>query len=273
MILKLRFSSVYFSLLFFLILHGVSAAQDEIEKINLDPNKQIVKGEHRIPSPKTQKTNQPALNSTPKKEIEPIAINSGERDKTEETQIAAGNSENSESSAAKLNAVARRESLKNRIAAKPPTEIYRVGVGDVLDVRLLNAPAKDSTLYTVLEGGLLDYPLAGEPFAVDGLTTDEIAELLIEKIKIYNSPEILVGVRDYASHKIVVGGLVEKPGEKIIRREAVPLFTVLAEAVQQPEAVGAIVTRSNKETVEVDLKELSGDVLVYPGDLVKVTGK
>lgn len=275
MILRLRFCFVYFSLAFFSILQGVSTAQDEIEKIKLDPNKQIVKGEHRIPSPKTQKTNLTALGTTPKKEIEPIAINTtgSESETAPDTQIAAGNNDNSDSSAAKLNSVARRESLKNRIASKALTEIYRVGIGDVLDVRLLNSTAKDSTLYTVLEGGLLDYPLAGEAFAVDGFTTDEIAELLIEKIKLYDSPEVAVSVRDYASHKIVVGGMVEKTGEKIIRREAVPLFTVLAEAVQHPEAVKAIVTRSNKETIEVDLKELSSDVLVYHGDLIKIAGE
>ena len=36
---------------------AICPGQDEIEKISLDPNKQITKGNHQIPSPKAQKRN------------------------------------------------------------------------------------------------------------------------------------------------------------------------------------------------------------------------
>lgn len=255
---------------------AICAAQDEIEKISLDPNKQITKGNHQIPSPKAQKRNLTAKanREEAKTDAEPVAVFVIEKSSKGETssQVSSGNAENAvaESAANKLAAVARRESLRARIAAKPLTELYRVGVGDILDIRLLNSPAKDSTLFTVLDGGLIDYPLAGEPLAVSGLTSEEIADLLSEKIKLYDLPELAVGVRDYASHKVVVSGLVEKPGVKIIRREAVPLFTVLAEAVQLPTAARAEIIRSNKETFGVNLKDLSAEVLVYNGDLIKI---
>jgi hypothetical protein len=32
-----------------------------------------------------------------------------------------------------------------------------------LDIRLLNGSSRESTLYTVLSDGTIDYPLAGEP--------------------------------------------------------------------------------------------------------------
>ncbi|HEX8396217.1 MAG TPA: polysaccharide biosynthesis/export family protein [Pyrinomonadaceae bacterium] len=255
---------------------AICRAQDEIEKISLDPNKQITKGNHQIPSPKTQKRNLTAKANSEeaKADSEPVAVLNIEKSKKDETSSQAGaeNGENSasESAANKLAAVARRENLKSRIAAKPLTDVYRAGVGDILDIRLLNSPGKDSTLFTVLDGGLIDYPLAGEPIAVAGLTTEEIAELLSEKIKLYDVPELTVGVRDYASHKVVVSGAVEKPGVKIIRREAVPLFTVLAEAVQIPTATRAAIIRANKETVTVNLKDLNGEILVYDGDLIKI---
>ena len=41
------------------------------------------------------------------------------------------------------------------------TEIYRVGVGDVLDIRLLNSANHKSTLFTVVGGGVIDLPVAG----------------------------------------------------------------------------------------------------------------
>src|SRR6266496_285132 len=43
------------------------------------------------------------------------------------------------------------------------TQSYRVGVGDVLDIQLPASPTTESTLFTVLPGGLLDYPLVGNP--------------------------------------------------------------------------------------------------------------
>ena len=58
----------------------------------------------------------------------------------------------------------------------PATSIYNVGVGDVLDVRVLNVPTRESTLFTVLKDGTLEYPLLNGPVRVEGLSTDEIAE-------------------------------------------------------------------------------------------------
>src|SRR4029079_13445251 len=39
------------------------------------------------------------------------------------------------------------------------SQIYRVGVGDVLDIQV-NDNGQGSTLFTVLNGGMLEYPLA-----------------------------------------------------------------------------------------------------------------
>ncbi|MDQ4120028.1 MAG: polysaccharide biosynthesis/export family protein [Acidobacteriota bacterium] len=273
-VLQIAFLSVF---LMFLVFPPIDClAQDEIEKISLDPNKRIIRGDHQIPSPKAQKKNLTAKASheDSNNAADPVSVLIIEKSSKVETgdRAVSENPGNTapESAANKLTAVARRESLRARIASKPLTDIYRVGVGDILDIRLLNSTAKDSTLFTVLDGGLIDYPLAGEPVTVSGLTTEEIADLLSEKIKLYDAPELAVGVRDYASHKIVVSGSVEKPGVKIIRREAVPLFTVLAEAVQLPTAARASIIRSDKETITVNLKDLTGDILVYDGDLIKI---
>ena len=54
------------------------------------------------------------------------------------------------------------------------TEIYRVGIGDVLDIRLINSPTNRSTLFTVMPSGVIDFPIAGGAILVAGLTTDEI---------------------------------------------------------------------------------------------------
>jgi|GEM_PF-1764749 len=151
-----------------------------------------------------------------------------------------------------------------------PTEIYKIGAGDVLDIRLLNSASKESTLFTVLESGAIDYPLAGqEPVQVAGLTADEIGELLKEKVKLYENPEIAVTIRDYASHTVSVLGLVEKPGTKALRREAIPLYVILAEAIPHQTANKATILRGvDKQTLTVNLED--NETLVYPNDIIRI---
>lgn len=151
----------------------------------------------------------------------------------------------------------------------PPESIYRVGAGDVLDIRLLNAQSRESTLFTIMAGGLLEYPLAGEPLQVGGLTPDEVAARLTAGIKVYENPQLVVSVRDYASHSVIVTGLVNDPGTKFLRREAVPLYVVLAEAQPRPEAGRATIMRSGAQSRVVELADTTATgMLIFPGDVI-----
>jgi protein involved in polysaccharide export with SLBB domain len=157
-------------------------------------------------------------------------------------------------------------------AAVALTDVYRLGGGDVLDIRLLNSAARESTLYTVLEGGLLEYPLAGDALEVAGLTTDEVDARLTERIKIYEKPQVVVSVREYASHRVAVSGLVNNAGSIALRREAMPLYVVLADAQPQPEAARATIMRGGNQTVTVDLADPKAtSTLVLPGDVITLT--
>lgn len=152
----------------------------------------------------------------------------------------------------------------------PPTEIYKVGIGDVLFISIQNAPSSNSTYFTVLNDGTIDYALAGEMVSVAGLTTEEIEDVLRTKIKLYENPQIAVKVREYASHPITVLGLVEKAGEKFLQREAVPLFVVKAEAIVESKATQAIIRRANSEIETADLKDpKTDDILILPGDIIE----
>ena len=155
--------------------------------------------------------------------------------------------------------------------AVSPSESYKVGIGDVLFISLQNN-SKASTYFTVLNDGTIDYPLAGEMVSVQGFTTDEIEDLLTERIKLYENPQVSVKVREYNSHKISVLGLVEKSGEKFIQRDAVPLFVVRAEAVVLPKANQVLIRRSNGTTENYDLKDSKYEnILVFPNDIVEFT--
>jgi protein involved in polysaccharide export with SLBB domain len=160
-------------------------------------------------------------------------------------------------------------------AARPlvATATYNVGIGDVLDVRLSNTSTRESTLFTVMKNGTLEYPLLNGPISVAGLSTDEISRLLSGSIKVIKAPRVTVSVRDYASHAVVIGGLVDSPGRKILRREAMPLFAVLAEALVRPEATAATILRNGKEGESLSLKDDQAmSTLVAPGDIIKISG-
>ena len=154
----------------------------------------------------------------------------------------------------------------------PLTKIYRVGPNDVLDIRI-NDSAAQSTLFTITASGLLEHPMLAEPLAAGGLTTDEIGSRLESEIKrraLLENPKVSVGVRDYASHTILVSGLVKDSGTKILRREAIPLYVVVADAQPLPEAAHVTVLRNEtNQTFDVELAESSEmNLLVRTGDVI-----
>lgn len=153
------------------------------------------------------------------------------------------------------------------------SQIYRVGIRDVLDIQLPDNPGRNSTLFTVLNGGVLEYPLITDPIVVAGLTTPEIAELLRQRLKIFDNPTVVVRVRDYASHSVTITGFVSAPGTKILRREALPLYAILAEALVLPEAASATIIRQGGSPIVVDLKDANlSSTMVVSGDVIKVSG-
>jgi protein involved in polysaccharide export with SLBB domain/Flp pilus assembly protein TadD len=154
-----------------------------------------------------------------------------------------------------------------------PTAVYRVGPGDVLDVRVLDGREHRTTSYEVTPTGLLDYPRLAEPLAVAGLTTEEVAARLGAALRLRaagESPEIVVGVREYASHAVIVGGMVKDPGTKILQREGVPLYVIVAHAQPLPGAGQALLfARATGLTTAVDLSDTAAmNALVRPGDVV-----
>lgn len=166
--------------------------------------------------------------------------------------------------AVKVNAAA------NEIAL---TKIYRVGPSDVLDIRINDSSAPQSTLFTVTPAGTLEHPMLAEPVQVSGLTVDEISshfESELRRRALVDNPKVSIGVRDYASHMILVSGLVKDSGTKILRREAIPLYVVIADAQPLPEAARVTVVRNeSNQTFEIDLAHANEmNLLVRPGDVI-----
>lgn len=155
----------------------------------------------------------------------------------------------------------------------PLTKIYRVGPADVLDIRINDNNTAQSTLFTITPAGYLEHPMLAEPLAAGGLTVEEISTKFEEDLKrraLVENPKVAIGVRDYASHTVLVSGLVKESGPKVLRREAIPLYVVVADAQPLPEAARVTVVRNeSNETFEADLAQASEmNLLVHSGDVI-----
>jgi protein involved in polysaccharide export with SLBB domain len=159
----------------------------------------------------------------------------------------------------------------------PLTDIYRVGVGDVLDIRLLNSAANRSTLYSVIDGGLVDFPIVGAPIPVAGLTAKEIQARIsaeLKRLAIADQSQVAVGIRQYGSHTVVVTGLVGSPGTKFLRREAVPLYVLMAEIQPRLDAARVTIMRSGSAPQILDLNDSAAlNVIVRAGDVINLTAR
>ena len=161
--------------------------------------------------------------------------------------------------------------------ARPLTEIYRVGVGDVLDIRLLNSANSKSTLFTVMEGGVIDLPIAGGTVSVAGLTPEEIQKVISAELKrraVEEKAQISVGVRQYLSHSVTVTGLVVHPGTKFLRREIVPLYVVLAESQLRNDGGRVVIMRAGTPGESHDLsKPETLNLNIQSGDVITISSR
>jgi superkiller protein 3 len=166
--------------------------------------------------------------------------------------------------------------LTKAVGDVDPTAVYRVGPGDVLDVRVFDGRERRTTSFEVTPTGLLAYPSLSGPLNVAGLTTEEIAARLGAELKLKDGAradtDVAVGVRQYASHAIIISGMVKEAGTKILEREGVPLYVVIAYAQPLPGAGQAVVTaKSTGRVTTVDLSDTRATrMLVRPGDVINV---
>ena len=243
-------------------LKSVNFSYSQNPKIKENPNANKNKSK---PSSEESKSEQPDSETNLKVSL-PVKVGNNSVEESAGKTTANGVATENPSIAKKTLEIAKRAGAE----AVSPTEVYKVGVGDVLFISLQNAPSNSSTYFTVLNDGTIDYPLAGQMVQVAGLTIEEIEDSLKEKIKLFENPQVAVKVREHASHSITVLGLVEKAGEKFLPREAMPLYFVRAEAVVQSKANQALIKHADSKSELLDLNDSKSDnVLIFPGDIVE----
>lgn len=87
-----------------------------------------------------------------------------------------------------------------------------LGPGDVFEVTVFGEPTL-SGVHRIAPDGAIQFPLVNR-IEVDGLTANEIAELLRHRLQdgYLREPSVSVFVKEYGSKKVFVLGQVQRPG-------------------------------------------------------------
>ena len=160
-----------------------------------------------------------------------------------------------------------RKLLNRRIVtetARSVAEDYRIGPGDLLDIKVYEAQDLSAEV-RVNSRGTATYPLLGE-VELGTLTTRQAEEKLQGLIgaKYVKDPHVSVFIKEYRSKNVAVVGAVSKPGNYELLGRA-SLLDALAQAGGLSESAGKLVylTRQGEDNqTEIDL-----DQLLVKGDM------
>jgi len=114
-------------------------------------------------------------------------------------------------------------------AESPSSAAYRVGPGDVLDIKVYDDPDL-SGLVTVQYAGDISFPLLGD-VPVDGMTVKAVQETLVTLLaKDYLvDPQVIVRVKEHRSQWVTLVGEVIRPGKYYLQGSK-SLLDLLTEA-------------------------------------------
>lgn len=100
-----------------------------------------------------------------------------------------------------------------------PADLYRIGPGDVLEVRVLNRPQLSRTAVRVDNRGMIRMPMIESDIRAGCSTESDLAEAVAALyLKYQRHPHVDVFVKDYSSRPVAVMGAVDKPGQFQLQR-------------------------------------------------------
>jgi polysaccharide export outer membrane protein len=96
---------------------------------------------------------------------------------------------------------------------------YRIGPGDVLDIRFLNRPHLSREAVRVEENGMIRMPLIDSEIKAACLTEGELArEISARYLKFYRNPQVDVFIKEYHSKEVAILGAVNEQSRFKLQR-------------------------------------------------------
>lgn len=117
---------------------------------------------------------------------------------------------------------------------------YRIGPGDVLDIRVFNRPQLSREAVRVDGRGMITMPLMGELHAACKPEKQLAAEIEIRYLDWLKKPEVDVFIKEYNSKPVAVIGAVNSPGQFQLKRQ-VRLLELITFAGGPQDRAGTVV--------------------------------
>jgi polysaccharide export outer membrane protein len=180
--------------------------------------------------------------------------------------------------------------------AAGPNEHYRIGSGDIIDVKVLNKPQFNREGVRVNPAGTIRMPLIKDDIRARCRTEAELEAVITELLKEYiRDPQVTVQIREYQSEPVAVLGAVRTPSRFLLQRR-VRLLELLTFANGPLESAGrtiqivhsdSLICKPDSDNSETSIEEsgklvdlyslkdtLLGDEksnpFVQPGDVVSI---
>ena len=96
---------------------------------------------------------------------------------------------------------------------------YRIGPGDVLDIRILNRPQLSREAIRVEGNGMIRMPLIDGEVQAACRTEGELSKEIAERyLKFYRNPQVDVFIKEYHSRQVAIIGAVNEQGRFELQR-------------------------------------------------------
>lgn len=133
---------------------------------------------------------------------------------------------------------------------------YVLGLGDVIDISVLNHGDLNKTL-TILPDGTITFPGVGQVRAAGKTTRALATEIQASLERTRNSVVVFVGVKEVQSRRVRLAGAVKMPNEYALRPgwRLLDLVAVAGGLNARPAHISGRIVRSGGEIVPLDLSE------------------
>jgi len=120
----------------------------------------------------------------------------------------------------------------------PTDERYRIGAGDVLDIRVFNRPQLSRDAVRVEGNGMIRMPLIEGDISAGCKSEGELAkEIATGYLKYYRNPQVDVFIKEYHAREVAIIGAVNEPARYQMQRR-LHLLELLTYAKGQTEKAG-----------------------------------
>ncbi|MDX6611678.1 MAG: polysaccharide biosynthesis/export protein [Blastocatellia bacterium] len=127
------------------------------------------------------------------------------------------------------------------VATAPQDDRYRIGPGDVLDIRILNRPQLSRDAVRVEGNGMIRMPLIDSEIRATCRSEGELAKEIAQGyLKFYRNPQVDVFIKEYHARQVAVMGAVIEPA-RFEMKQRYRLLDLLSYAKGPSDKAGQIV--------------------------------